>query len=117
MLLAILGFWFLRGPVEEKGGEIQADAAEADGTLPPELEALLRQAEPETVLAGMDFLDGFRDIAGVVVEPDETGTGWAGSPGGNGGFLPVVEGMDAEDRGALLEWLRKPVPVDRGVES
>ena len=62
---------------------------------------------PEAVVAGMDFLAGFRDAAGVVVAPDD----------GSAGFLPEIEGIDAEDRGALLEWLRRPAPAELGVES
>jgi hypothetical protein len=117
LLLASVGVWLLSGPASVERVEIPENLAEEEGTLPPELEALLQQAEPETVLAGMDFLSGFRDVAGVVVEPESKGAGWLGSPGANGGFLPYIEGIDAEDRGALLEWLREPVPADLGVES
>ena len=117
LLLAVLGFWFLRGSLGHREIAIRVDPTEEGGALPPDLEELLRQAEPETALAGMDFLVGFRDIAGIAVESDDEEAGWSGSPSGKGGFLPDVEGIDAEDRGALLEWLREPVPVNRGVES
>lgn len=103
ILMAVAGLWLVRGPLT--GGDDDPDGAgrsvEAD-LLPSDLDLLLQEAEPETALAGLDFLAGLPGVPG---------------PGGDDGIVPLIEEIDAEDRDALLDWLNEREPVNREVES
>jgi hypothetical protein len=110
LLLAAVGLWFVLSPGHTwmPGEELAAE--EWNGNeIPDSLELLLRAAEPDDALAGLDFLGG---LAGLAEAPSE-----AAGPDSGGFFYPDPGVMDAEARRALLDWLRERESRERGVES
>lgn len=118
LLLAAAGIWLVLSPGDAAppGGTVRA-TGEQGGEIPDTLEALLRQAEPDEALAGLDFLVGLPGCSGVGAGAAESASG-NNEPSGSGApFFPDPEQMDAEARRALLDWLRERTVRDRGVES
>lgn len=110
LLLAAVGLWLVLSPADAwMPGEGLAAEGPGANQIPDGLELLLRAAEPDEALAGLDFLGG---LTGLAEAPPV-----AGGPGSDCFFYPDPEEMDAEARRALLDWLREREDRDRGVES
>lgn len=85
--------------------------------IPEPLGMLLRAAEQDEALAGLDFLGGLGGVPEAVLDTAESGGGGGGAAGLDGRLYPDPAAMDAEDRRALLDWLRAAEQRGRGAES
>lgn len=117
LLLAAIGSWLLLRPGQDGVSKV-AVAAPGGGReeIPGALEALLRSAEPEQALAGLDFLGGLAGVPAAPARADDR-AGESADEDLGGLFLLDPETLDAEARSALLEWLREGTIRGRGVES
>jgi hypothetical protein len=115
LLAAVIGIWSLRGAWLGGDEPPRADARATD-RLPPDLDELLREAAPEEVVAGVDFLAGLAGTAGSP-PPLEAAREESALAPRDGWGLPDVEELDHQARDALLEWLRESAGAADGVES